>query len=160
MKKLFALLTACLLFTFALSACGNKGGSNDQPNFEGNLEDYVNALYEGLPEADLPMTMNTPITAENAEMFLGTADAKFKDGIASDAMINAIAHSVCLIRAEDATQAAELAKVVEENANPRKWVCVEAEKTVVKQKGNLVLLVMSNEAITNGIVANFDKLEA
>ena len=158
MKKLFAIvLTACLALA-AFSACGSK--NSDQPNFDGNLEDYVTALYDGIGQENMPMTMNTPITAENAEMFLGTADVTFKDGVASDAMISAIAHSVCLLRTEDADQAAELAKVVEENANPRKWVCVEAEKTVVKQRCNLVLLVMTDTANADAIVANFDKLEA
>ena len=75
------------------------------------------------------------------------------------AMINAVAHSVCLLRAEDAAAAEELAKAVEENADPRKWICVEAEKKVVEQRGDLVLLGMSGTDLADQIVANFQALE-
>ncbi len=164
MKKLFAILTACFMLT-AFVACGNSGNSssgtsnNDSVSFDGSLENYMTALYDGIDENNMPAVMTTPITEEMEEFFLGTT-ADFKDAVASDAMINAIAHSVCLVRAENADKAAELAKLIEEKANPTKWVCVEAEKKVVKQRGNLVLLVMSNPELTDSIVANFDKLEA
>lgn len=165
MKKLFAILTACFMLT-TFVACGSSnnssssGSSNtDSVSFDGSLEDYMTALYDGIDENNMPAVMTTPITEETEESFLGTT-ADFKDAVASDAMISAIAHSVCLVRAENEEQAAELAKLIEEKANPAKWVCVEAEKKVVKQRGNLVLLVMSQPELADNIIANFDKLEA
>lgn len=161
MKKVFLMLFACLTLT-AFAACGGAASSASEvsePNFEGNLEDYMTALYNGISEDNLPMLMNTEITAENVSMFINT-EAEFKDALASDAAIGSIAHSVCLFRAEDADKAAELATLIDENADPRKWICVEAEKKEVAQRGNLVLLVMTAESTADTILANFENLEA
>lgn len=153
MKKVFLMLFACLTLT-AFAACGGAA-----PNFEGNLEDYMTALYDGISEDNLPKLVNTEITAENVSMFINT-EADFKDGLSSEPPMNAIAHSVCLFRAEDADKAAELATLIDENADPHKWICVEAEKKEVAQRGNLVLLVMTAESNADTILANFENLEA
>lgn len=161
MKKVFLMLFACLTLT-AFAACGGAASSASEvsePNFEGNLEDYMTALYDGISEDNLPMLVNTEITAENVSMFINT-EADFKDGLSSEPPMSAIAHSVCLFRAEDADKAAELATLIDENADPRKWICVEAEKKEVAQRGNLVLLVMTAESNADTILANFENLEA
>ena len=48
-------------------------------------------------------------------------------------------------------------KEIKEKANPRKWICVEAENTYVVSKGDLVVLIMSNE-LAPKIKENFEKL--
>jgi len=80
------------------------------------------------------------------------------EAVISEGMISAIAHSVVLVRVPEGTDAADVAAQIEANADPRKWICVEAEKTVVSQHGSLVLLVMSSEATATAIAANFDAL--
>ena len=50
-----------------------------------------------------------------------------------------------------------LGKEIKEKANPRKWICVEAENTYVVSKGDLVVLIMSNE-LAPKIKENFEKL--
>ena len=42
--------------------------------------------------------------------------------------------------------------------SPRKWVCVEAEHTYVLSKGDLVVLIMSNEH-ADKIKENFENLK-
>ena len=120
------------------------------------LETMVNSLYEGIGEEDLPATMVLPLDEANSEYNVGVPFSDYKEGVASDAMINAIAHSVCLVRANSAEEAADLAAKIEENANPRKWVCVEAEKVAVAYHDDLVLLAMSSTAVVDQVVANFD----
>ena len=61
-----------------------------------------------------------------------------------------------LLRVPEGTDVAETAAQIEQSANPNKWVCVGAEKTIVKTRGNVVLLVMSQTAIADQIAANFD----
>ena len=56
----------------------------------------------------------------------------------------------------EGTDVAQIAAQIEQSANPNKWVCVGAEKTIVKTRGNVVLLVMSQTAIADQIAANFD----
>ena len=36
-------------------------------------------------------------------------------------------------------------KQIKENANPRKWICVEAEEVVVENVGNVVLFLMADK---------------
>ena len=71
---------------------------------------------------------------------------------------DAVAHSVVLMRAQDAETAKKLAADVEANLNPAKWVCVEAEKTAVLVHNCTVLLVMSWSNVTDALTANFNAL--
>ena len=50
---------------------------------------------------------------------------------------------------------------IKENVNPRKWICVGVEKedVIVKNKGNLIILIMvKDETTRNKIEQGFDKL--
>lgn len=159
MKKL-SLVLVCALLLALFAGCGASSSSSSAGgNIPGSLEEIMDKLYEGIDEADMPMVANVELTAENAESFVGVPASDFKEGLASDALINAVAHSVCLLRAEDAASAEKLAAAVDENADPRKWICVEAEKKVVEQRGDLVLLVMASSDLADQIVANFQALE-
>ena len=159
MKKL-SLVLVCTLLLALFAGCGASSSSAAAGgNIPGTLEEIMEKLYEGIDENNMPMVANTELTADNAESFVGVPASDFKEGLSSDAMINAVAHSVCLLRAEDAAAAEELAKAVEENADPRKWICVEAEKKVVEQRGDLVRLVMSGTDLADQIVADFQALE-
>lgn len=73
------------------------------------------------------------------------------EAIAADSLINAVPHSVVLMRAQDAETAKKLAADVEANLNPAKWVCVEAEKTAVLVHNCTVLLVMSWSNVTDAL---------
>ena len=78
------------------------------------------------------------------------------EAYSSEALISAVPHSIALLRVPEGTDVETVAKQIEENANPRKWVCVEAEKTIVKTRGNVVLLVMSDAATADQVAANFE----
>ena len=158
MKKIIAFALSVLMAFSLLAGCGQNSSSSvaESVKLEGTLEEILAKVYDGV--TDLPMTMEQELTEENSEYNVGVARSSYTEGLASDAAINAIAFSVCLMRAEDEEKAKTLAEEVEEKADPRKWICVEAEKTVVRQRGNTILLVMSSTATTDAIVANFDAL--
>lgn len=69
--------------------------------------------------------------------------------------MSAQAHSVCLLKANSPEEAAQLAQDVAANVNPRKWICVEAERTIVAYSGDTVLLDMSFDALAQTVLANF-----
>ena len=73
-------------------------------------------------------------------------------------MTGSIAHSVVLIRLEDAKDATKAVEDIKKNADPRKWICVEAENVYVLSKGDLVVLIMSNE-LAPKIKENFENLK-
>lgn len=155
-QKLFTILV-CLIAIFMITGCGNKIVSID-----GKLEDLMSKIYDGISEEQLPMMLqNTELTDEDIEYYIGTKDIKWKEAIASESGIGSIAHSVVLIRMEeDATEKdIEDAKTqIKENANPRKWLCVEAENVSVESNGDLIILIMSDSK-TETLKSNFEKLK-
>lgn len=156
MKKLMYVFCAIAL-CLTLVGCGNKK-QEENKNIEGTLPEIMERLYEGISEEELPMMIeNTELNSENFEYY-AFADIKYKEAIASESMTGSIAHSVVLIRLEDANDAEQAVSDIKEKADPRKWICVEAENTYVLSKGDLVVLIMSNE-LAPKIKENFENLK-
>ena len=151
MKKILVLLTA-LVLTLTLAGCGEK-------NVQGSLEDIMDKVYASIPEEERPMMlMNTEVTEENVEMYLGTADIEYEEALASESGVGSIAHSVVLVRVKDGANVEVIKEKIENSVNPRKWICVEAEEVEVESKGNLIILIMTSEANAEKIETEFDKL--
>ena len=107
---------------------------------------------------DLPMSFSELLTAENFESFAFIPYAEGYRGINGDAMIGSIAHSVVIVEVPEGTDAATVAADMKANANPRKWICVEAESVQTASKGNLAILVMSSQDWADTIIANFNAM--
>ena len=130
-----------------------------EKNVEGTLEEIMAKVYAGISEENLPMMLgNIPVDSENVEGFLGTTEVNYKEAVASESMVGSIAHSVVLVRMNDAKEADAAVETIKVNVNPRKWICVEASNVAVKSKGDLVILIMSNETLAPTLEANFDNL--
>ena len=160
MKKLITLLM-CAAMVLSFAACGTGGGKTDaeqKPGDTMSLEEVFETILKDVK--DLPMAQNTPINDENFESFLFIKPIKDAEALASEGMISSIAHSAVLLRVPDGTDAAKVAEEIKTNANPTKWVCVTAEKTIVSVHGNTILLVMSLTDTADAIAANFDGLWA
>lgn len=151
MKKVFYLF--CLLAIGCLLV-----GCGKEKNIEGSLNDIMDKLYEGIGEEDKPMMLdNIELDDENFKNF-AFADIAFEEAIASEAMTGATPHSVVLIRLKDAKDAEKAVEEIDKNADTRKWICVEAENKYVLSKGDLVVLIMSND-IAPKIKENFENLK-
>ncbi len=122
-----------------------------------SLEVVMAAILNGV---ETPAAETMALDAESFEYFAFTAMPEGAEALVSEGMISAIAHSVVLVRVADASETEKVAAEIEKNADPRKWVCVEAEKKAVVSHDNTILLVMSNAAAADGIIANFDALYA
>lgn len=183
MKKLAITLTA-LTLALALAACGSTAGSSSSTASSGaasssassstaqsgstetvdtsDLTTVMDALFNGIAEDQMPMLMPqedgskyAPLTEENSEYNTGVAMSAYKEGLCAEAAMSAQAHSICLLKANSAEEAAKLAEDVAANANPRKWICVEAERTVVAYSGDTVLLTMSYNDLAQTVLDNF-----
>lgn len=152
----------------AVSSEAASGSASGEPaQAQGSLEEIMDKVFEGIPEEDMPMLMPADLnggskyaelTADNSEYNVGVPRDAYKEGVAADAAMSSVAHSVCLLRAESAEAAEQLAKDVEANADPRKWICVEAEKKIVSRSGDLVLLIMTGADLADKLDANFQAL--
>ena len=150
-KKIILGCLACVTL-FSLTGCGEK-------QVEGTLEEIMTKVYVDVPEDERPMMLtNIEVTEENIENYLGTKDFEYEEALASESAVGSIAHSVVLVRMKEGADVEEAKKKIEENANPRKWICVEADDVVVKNKGNLIILIMSSSNYIEKIENSFDNL--
>ena len=119
-------------------------------------------VYADIPEDERPMMLgNIEVTDENIEGFLGSDKIAYTEALASEPGISSIAHSVVLLRVEDGADVEEIKTTIKEKVNPRKWLCVgvEREDLIVKNKGNLVILIMvEDEDTREKLEAGFDNL--
>lgn len=161
MKKALGILLAAVML-LALAACGAKAPAEapaaEKPGDTMELSEIFETILADV--TDLPAVMDIEINDENFESFLFIPKVEGAKALASEGMISAIAHSAVLLRVPDGTDVDALVTEIEENANPRKWICVEAEKTIVSAHGNTILLVMSFTDTADAIAANFDALWA
>lgn len=117
------------------------------------LADIMAAITTGIGETPALMTMEL-----DSESFSAFTFADYIDGaeaFVSEPMMGSFAHSVVLIRLPESADANAFADTVRSNADPRKWICVEAEKVQVSVKGNIVLLAMSSASNVDVITSNF-----
>jgi hypothetical protein len=122
-----------------------------------SLSDMVKDIYNGV---EVPMTFETVINEENALYYLGITDTSvFTEAISSDAMINVIPHSVCLVKVADGQDVEAVKAVIEENANPNKWICAQADTVIVDNVGDVIILIMVNDPVASAIHENFLGLE-
>ena len=158
MKKLkfIGFCVIAVLSLFLVTGCGNK-------NVEGKLEDIMAKLYADIPEDNRPMGLtNIELNDENIESFIGTDDIEYTEAIASESMVGSNAHSVVLIRVEDASKVEEYKEEILENVNPRKWICdgVEKEEVIVESKGDLIMVVIVQDKDNRDKIATaFDNLK-
>lgn len=132
-----------------------------------SLTDIMDAVLAAAPADQLPMLMPadlnggekyTPLTEENSEYSLGVTRNRYADGIAAEAAMSSVPFSVCLVQANSADEAEQLAADIEANADPRKWVCVEAESKIVDWSGDKVILIMASSDLADQLHAGFTAL--
>lgn len=162
MKKFLSLIL-CAMMVLTLVACGSKDAGNAGGNKEGDTMDLtamVDKLYEGIAADNMPMVMTQEVPADAFEGVFFIPAVEGATGVMSEPMMSSIAHSVCLMRVAEGTDVEATRAAIEANMNPRKWLCVEAEKSGVIANGNTILLVMCAEANYQTIVDNFNALWA
>jgi len=144
MKKILYILLAVVL-CMSCTACASSGNARE---VEGTLSEIMVKLYEGIPQDQMPMLMEMEINDENIEYYLGTAEISYEEALASEAAINAVAHSVCLIRIPADADGEAIEQAIRDHVDPRKWICVgvEEENVIVDRLGDLVVLIMTANA--------------
>lgn len=183
MKKLLLSLLA-LLMIGSMAGCSSKEKAdepvNDDPENEvlpgeengddevlgveviGDVDtDLQWAMEMALQDVDLPAYALMALDSDTYESYTFTPYVEGYEAVSADAMISSIAHSVVMVKLPDGTPQEEveaLAASMKENAQPNKWICVEAEKVETAVNNNLVLLVMSNADVVDQIVSNFGNI--
>ena len=155
-KTILIVVIAVIVIALGVFAVLNMG----EKNIEGTLEELMAKVYAGIPDEEKPMMLgNIVVDSENVEYYLGTADIEYEEALASESGIGSIAHSVVLVRVKDGADVETVKSKIKENVNPRKWICVgvEEDQVIVKNKGNLVILIMAQSG-SEKLEQNFDNL--
>ena len=156
MKKVVAfVLVLSLLLCFA--ACSGTNGGTASGNIEGSLTDLLQKVTKDATDPEMAL-IETEVTEDMFSWYLFIDPIDGAEAVVSEPMIGSIPHSVALLRVPDSADAEQVRAEIEEKLDPRKWVCVEAEKTAVLCRGNLILMVMSDKETADKIISNFTAL--
>lgn len=155
MFKKFVLVMCALVLLVTVTGCGKT------ENIEGELPDLMSKINSKLDEEWKSTLISIELDEENKANYLGTNDISFKSAIVEEHMTGSVAYSVILIRAEENADIEAMKTKIKENINPRKWVCVwvEEDDVIIKNKGDLIIVIMvENEDNRNIIENGFDNL--
>ena len=145
MKKFISVILMAALALSLFAACGKTDDAPKGADLSGeSAEALVNKIYETkMPEFAL-MTM--PVDLADAEMVAwqtGINDpALLKEAVISESMMGSQAYSMVMVRVNDAAKSEEVAQMMLDNIDPRKWICVAADDIDAAIYGDLVLFVM------------------
>ena len=98
------------------------------------------------------------LNEENIELYLEETDVKFTEGICSAPMMSSIPYELILLKLDENADVDAVKSAIKENANLKKWVCVEAEEVIVESIDNTVLFLMANEDVATPIKDAFMSL--
>ena len=145
MKKFISVILMAALALSLFAACGKTDDAPKGADLSGeSAEALVNKIYESkMPEFAL-MTM--PVDLADAEMVAwqtGVSDPSLlKEAVISESMMGSQAYSLVMVRVNDTAKAEEVAQMMLDNIDPRKWICVAADDIDAAIYGDLVLFVM------------------
>ena len=124
------------------------------------LTTLVDKIYEGLELFPSLATMELDLTDMDMVTYeTGLTSVEDVDGIVVSApMMSSQAYSMILVKAKDSSKADLIAKEMNDNVNPNKWICVSAEKVYATSCGNVAFLVMTNADMANDVYENFKKV--
>lgn len=130
---------------FAINANQVKENDLSALNSE-ELISLVNQVYEqsGL---EFPMLETTELPLTDIEMLtyhVGLTSVEgVKSVIASMPMMNAQPYTFALIQTEQGAEIEKIKQDIFDHVDPRKWVCVTAEKVVVTNSNSVICLIMA-----------------
>ena len=168
MKKLTSLLLIfAILCLSALSACGESGAKDDDVNFpDVNTETAIAEIMQktrdtAAEDVFVPMTLDDAVTAETCENTLGLTPEQFEEYVteaySSVGAIMTQAFLVGLVKCSDAKAAAEVKKLITENFNHNRWICVLPEQCFAVEAGNFVLLGAVYDNVAETLQAAFSE---
>ncbi|MBE6564870.1 MAG: hypothetical protein E7655_06335 [Ruminococcaceae bacterium] len=116
-----------------------------------NVTELVDLLNtKSAVQVRMGATMDIP--AEYPEDFVGLTADQYKEYVEAGAfhepMISPADHSMSVIQLKEGADAEAVAKIVFENCNPRKWVCMTAEHVLVARSGQYIMLAMTTKSNT------------
>lgn len=175
MKK-FLLIGLVLALSVSLAGCkddtNNEQGNENQgtvnggtTNNEGTATGDVSGDMITLIE-DAEILVNAPyqdyITAEMAYNFVGLTEdeytANIEEGVFYESMMSPANQSYCLLKVKDGADVEDLMQKVFDNVNPRKWICMSADRVLVMGDDSYIMLAMGTKESCDALKTEFATL--
>ena len=126
-----------------------------------DLATLVKNIYKGI-EDELPSLMTQKIDVNDADMvkmMTGLENGNsLKYLVVSEPMMSSQAYSLVITKVKDGVNANEIAKLMSENVNTSKWICVSADKVYATSSGDIAMFVMADEEWAKLVYEKFKKL--
>lgn len=126
------------------------------------LADIISATYEKHPISIGVSTdkIDFEHTDEGTIQFISAVKSldKVSEISISGPMMAPPAYQMVVVRVKDASDAESVAKEMLENANPAKWVCVQAECVRVGVCGDTIMMVMYSVDDANALINAFGEV--
>lgn len=153
---------AIIAIIVAVVVMNQKTKTNLDPiNSAEDLSALIEKVYEG-QEEQLPslMTQTVDVTDNDyVKMVTGLDNGDDFEYIAvSEPMMSSQAYSFVLAKVKEGVDADSVAKSMSEKIDPRKWLCVTAEKIYATSSGDVVCLVMASEDRAKPVYEKFKEL--
>ena len=117
------------------------------------LLNILNGIY-GITAPEFPV-MEIPAEYFDLLYHTGLTDESLISGVVvSESAMGSQAYSLVLVRAADPAKLGEIAETMEQNIDPRKWVCVEADDIRCVAAGDIVLFIMVSSEYASSITAD------
>ena len=161
MKKILRLSVILFVLVMGITACGKDEEKKEANKLDLSVEKIVDRVYDNIPDDDMPALITMEILDDNIEYYLGTKDIDYKKAIASEPLMSSNAWSVVIVELNDGADVEKTKKAIKDNVNPAKWICVDAEKVIVENRGNIIILIMMDEGnanIADKVLENFKNL--
>ncbi len=158
MKKTLCVLLCALL---VLVSCRKNSAVYVDADPSAVIDSVYGALEDGSAASEyVPQLITEQITEKNEEYYLGVAGVPYASGAASEAFVQPVTYSFCVIRLEEGADYDAERKKIERNINKSKWVCAAAEDATVVRYENVIAVIMGEKQVCRELEGAFLKIIA
>ncbi len=157
LTKMMVVLVAVVL-VLSVVGCGSKPKSAP---IDGISPDKVAMLFEDMTDLELAsQCFRKEVTPEEAAFLVGCdqLDDSFESAYSLAPMMTTSPFVLVVFRIADGGDANAFAQELKDKANPRKWVCVEADNVEVRTSGQTVLFFMSPSDYVKPLLGAFEQM--
>ncbi len=149
---------ACCIFLAVLLLLACAGCEASDTPIEGSVEELLEKVARDTVDPEVSL-VTAQAAEENFNWYFFIDPIEGAEGWVSEPVIGSIPHCIGLLRLPEGVDAEQVRAEIEENLNPRKWVCVEAEETAVIRRGDLILVALSDSGGVAKAKENFQALQ-
>ena len=143
----------------------NPSGNNNQQTVVGTATgdvsgDMITMMTKGEVMVNAPF--QDYLNAEISEAYVGLTKEEYEEnieeGVFYESMMSPANQSYCLLKVKEGADVASLQELVFQKANPRKWICMSADRVLVMADDSYIMLAMGTQEACDALKTEFEAL--